>query len=205
MGFPTLCAFLQPATCPAQLLIFFFNPSHTLNLSDPSQSITCWPQVVASLTQLLQGVPIHAALAPKVRGAVIQVRGDWKFQREPLSQLSNFSTQVPKTQIYLCMCVMYFSGGFAHDNIQEWLNLSVGYNCNAVCHDCRMMKEACMVAPSTLSQSYRHTRETFLVECLKPGPRSPITHYVYVFEFANFKLEGFVFQKSGQFPTMKKT
>ena len=80
----------------------------------------------------------------------------------------------------------------------------MGYNCNAVCHDCRMMKETCMVAPSTLSQSYRHTRETFLVECLKPGPRSPITHYVYVFEFANFKLEGFVFQKSGQFPTMKK-
>lgn len=56
--------------------------------------------------------------------------------------------------------------------IEEWLNLSVGYNCNKVCHHCRVMTESSLQPPSQLVGRPLHTLQSFLAECIKHGPRS---------------------------------
>ena len=50
--------------------------------------------------------------------------------------------------------------------------MAVGYNCNAICHQCRMLKKDMMDAPSATHERFRHTTDTFLRECLKAGPAS---------------------------------
>ena len=45
-----------------------------------------------SLQQLLHGVPLHPGVSePKIKGAVTQLRGDWKFHLEPGSSIYVFS------------------------------------------------------------------------------------------------------------------
>ena len=55
---------------------------------------------------------------------------------------------------------------------KEWLNLSVGFQCNLVCHQCRMHKKDMMDVP--LQQNFRHDTTTFLEECTKSGPKSSL-------------------------------
>lgn len=74
---------------------------------------------------------------------------------------------------------MFFHEGFIK-RLQEWLQLSCNYLCNAVCHCCRARVPTYFTAPANLGDKFRHNTRTFFEECVKPGLQRHLT-YTYFF------------------------
>ena len=129
------------------------------------------------------GATLHPDKDP-VKFVVTELKGDWKWQQDSwFCLIRNKSSIFCRLPIWVKKKyqknIMFFHEGFIK-RLQEWLQLSCNYLCNAVCHCCRARVPTYFTAPANLGDKFRHNTRTFFEECVKPGLQRHLT-YTYFF------------------------
>lgn len=93
--------------------------------------------------------------------SLVEIRGDWKYMKVPAVAKRNVTYGFKiKTNMFWVILPLV-------NPVQEVLNLRNFYQCNNICHECKVDKDTYMVPKL---QAPRYNSDEFWRQCIKPGP-----------------------------------
>ena len=142
----------------------------------------------------------RAGKKPKL--VVTELRGDWKYQKEPcMQEFQKVYLFIPKYPKYgpTNLIINNDQGNQGFRDIrpelsllyliigQDVLQLSRWYKCNYLCHLCWAHKDSYMCSPADLLQKPRVSLEDFYRVSVKPGQRC----FLHAFSQSSARTYGF--------------